>query len=181
LIVCTGVQIIPSGRTVDKRTLIVDNTGMNDSIELADQLVKSEACRRVIDYRIQHPRATVEEACEACDVARRSFYTWMKEGVLDEYLSSIQGVATKTAAQVIAQGWLDVLKHQIALASGKKVQRGANPTAAAKFLAELAQLNPQDQKARHVAQVQVTFLPEQMVTDGGWKVLEPGDDAESSQ
>jgi len=134
---------------------------MND-IQKADEHVKAVQCLRVIEYRINN-HATVTEACENCGMPTATFYQWLREGVLENYLTDSQTEASKTTQVIIAQGWPQVLRHQLNIASGKITQRGANPTSAAKFLAEIAGL--MSERDTKPTEITATFLVQQLQLD----------------
>jgi hypothetical protein len=134
---------------------------MSDA-ELADQHAKFEQALAVLHYRIEH-HATTGEACAACGVPESTFYHWLSEGVLREYLRDTRIVATHTTNQMINAAWPRILEHQIRIAAGQVTQRGANPTQAAKFLADIARLT-RETGPKSIT-IQATFLPEQLRLD----------------
>ena len=44
----------------------------------------------VMDYQVEHG-CSVQEACEAWNVAERSFYRWLNEGIVDADLNEAAG------------------------------------------------------------------------------------------
>lgn len=136
---------------------------MSDSqIEKADQHVKAMQCLKVLDHRIEHHSST-KDACEACNIPERTFYHWMNQGVLSQYLDDTQLVSKQVTKMMVADRWEDILQHQIRVASGQVTQRGANPTSAAKFLAEIAGV--MEKQVEKPGEFNATFFVQQVLTE----------------
>ena len=91
----------------------------------------------VMDYQVQRG-CSVQEACEACNVAERTFYRWLNEGVLVDHLAGCQEGREKMVVAMALHALEGIMKYMVKIASGAKAVRGANRIAAAKFVYKMA-------------------------------------------
>jgi hypothetical protein len=116
----------------------------------------------VIEHQVKNG-STVPEACEACSVSERSFYRWIGDGILADYLADCQKSRSGAATALAAESVPDVMNYMISIATGKTQARGANPIAAAQLIFRIAGLQGGDSagdkgKAPNV----LAFLPQMM-------------------
>jgi len=140
------------------------NGGMNDTniaLEEVTQEIKVQRCLAVVEHQVRN-NSSVAAACRATGVPKRSFYRWIGEGVLTDYLAKCKESRTKTIRTMAAEAMPDVMRYMIALATGQETVRGASPIAAAEFVVKAGGLRLSDERERS-AQTNIVFLP-QMAT-----------------
>lgn len=106
---------------------------MTDAIVEVTDEIRLQRALTVMAHRIAHG-STIKAACEACNVPERTFYDWVEQGVLGDYLAQCQEARATVASTIAAEVVPDVMQYMIAIATGAKVVRGANPIAAAQFV-----------------------------------------------
>ena len=57
-----------------------------DAVKQYQDEVRVRRALDVMDYQVQRG-CSVQEACEACNVAKRTFYRWLNEGVLVDHVA----------------------------------------------------------------------------------------------
>ena len=107
------------------------------ALELYQDEVRFQRALAVIEHQVTHGSST-RKACEACNVPVSTFYKWLQDGVLTEYLTDARRGRAELTSAVANEAAPDVLRYMIALATGKTQVRGANPVAAAKLVLEIA-------------------------------------------
>jgi len=103
------------------------------AIETINDEVRFQRAIRVLQHRITHG-STIRAACQACGVPERTFYDWVRQGVLDDYVAECKAARSETARAMAAEALPDVMRFMIDIATGKRTVRGANPIAAAQFV-----------------------------------------------
>lgn len=141
-----------------------------------------ELCLTIRQYLMEHNKATVAEACSTVDVPVRTFYQWLNDGVLDEYFSEFSGAMARIGRTTVLDRWESVIDNMVAIASGTKVIKGANPVSAAEFLRKVAGIAYaiDETPAVNVDQMNVFMLPQAMaiVREGKPQLVEDIVDAE---
>lgn len=137
---------------------------MGTQLDQFNEIAKIKKLTRILDIRAE-TGASIEEACESVGIERTTFYRWLDDGVLADELARAREVAANITEQMVSEEWASVLRHQIRIASGKVTQRGANPTTAAKFLAEVSGITRDNQPK--ATKVHATFFVEQVMTSPG--------------
>ena len=130
--------------------------------------VKLQRAMAVVEHQVKHG-TSVEAACRACGVSRTSFYRWVGEGVLTDYLAECRNSRMRTVQAMAAEALPDVMQHMIRLATGQESVRGASPIAAAEFVAKAGGLRVGGEKEGH-RQTNIVFLPQMEtfhVAEGG--------------
>lgn len=137
--------------------------------------VRVQRLIQVLEYQVESS-CSIAKACRETGLAESTFYSWLKGGVLDEYLaeakearvSAIQGQATLSLP--------DIMEHMVALATGEKVARGASPIRAAEFVLKVAGVGGSVGSAGGIAaNVNIlNLLPQQVVfqVEGGHPALD---------
>jgi hypothetical protein len=133
-----------------------------NAIELYQDEVRFQRALAVIKHQVEHGSKT-RKACEACNVPVSTFYQWLEDGVLTEYLTDARRVRAELTSAVANEAAPDVLRYMVALATGKTQVRGANPVAAAKLVLEIAGGQHDTYAAESGKTTTNIFLPE-MVT-----------------
>jgi len=131
-----------------------DNLATMDSELIADQLMK------LFKFLLEHPGSTKKAACTELNINYRAALRWIKQGMLHEYLSSIHDVRSDLS-QIIALNELpSIVEFQARVARGEVPASGANPTAAANFVLEIAKLGAHREVGNfRLSQINV-FVPE---------------------
>jgi len=111
----------------------MDNIDTTTAVEAISEEVRAQRAIRVIQHQVQHG-SSVRQACEACNVPVRTFYHWMREGVLTDYVGASRDSRSTVASALAIEAIPDVMQYMIAIATGKVQVRGANPIAAAQFV-----------------------------------------------
>jgi hypothetical protein len=125
---------------------------MNDEI-IANQIIK------LFQYRIEHPKLSMKQACEELGMPYQRTLDWINQGKIGEYLAQIHDVRSDIS-QIMALNELpEIVEYQAKIATGKVQPRGANPTAAAQFVLEVARIGSKDDGTKSLTQVNV-WLPE---------------------
>lgn len=104
-------------------------------IEELKEEVRVRRVLAVLDYLVEHG-CSISEACEACNVPVRSFFRWVEQGILTDYLAECRESRRQVASVIAAEAIPDVMHYMIEIATGRKVVRGANPVAAARFVSD---------------------------------------------
>lgn len=135
----------------------------SDEIAPTEQLKDEVRVRRalaVIDHQVTHG-GSIRDACEACNVPERSFFRWVNQGVLANHLAECRESRSKVASMMAAEALTDVMHYMIEIATGRKVVRGANPIAAARFVYSAAGLRDRTSPPKPSGKTNVlAFLPE---------------------
>jgi len=112
---------------------------MGNEIEEYREEVRLRRALAVMEHQVEHG-SSLREACAANNVPVTTFYRWLADGLLTDRLSE-DGEGLAAAVQMQAASALtDVVDYMIQIATGKVQVRGANPVAAARWLAELANI-----------------------------------------
>lgn len=138
------------------------------AIEETTTEVKLQRALAVIEHQVKH-NSSVEAACRACGVSKTSFYRWVGDGILTEYLAQCRESRTKTVQAIAAEAMPDVMAYMIRLATGQETVRGASPIAAAEFVAKAGGLRLSGERERS-HQTNIVFLPQMAtfhVAEGG--------------
>lgn len=104
-----------------------------EQIELVTEEVKFQRALAVIEHQVKHG-TSVRAACRACNVPERTFYRWLGEGVLKDYLDESRESRSQAVSSMATEALPDVMQYMIDVATGKVQVRGANPVAAAEFV-----------------------------------------------
>jgi len=140
----------------------MDNIDTTTAVEAISEEVRAQRAIRVIQHQVQHG-SSVRQACEACNVPVRTFYHWMREGVLTDYVGASRDSRSTVASALAIEAIPDVMQYMIAIATGKVQVRGANPVAAARFVLSVAGITEDTSAAEDRPPTTNIFLPE-MVT-----------------
>lgn len=125
------------------RTLALSSCGIMYSMEKDTGLaeyqneVRVKRALSVMEYQVTNGGST-EDACKAMSVPVRSFYRWVREGLITEYLDSPRSGVLAVLADQALMSLPKVLEYITAIATGAEVVRGASPVAAAKWVASVA-------------------------------------------
>lgn len=119
--------------------------------------------RHVMDiyqYRINHPNSSTAEACRELGLNYRTALQWLKDGKLNQYLSSIHDPRSDLSQAKALNHLPDIVDSMAQIAMGTRTIRGMNPQAAAEFVLKVAQMGarPEEKAPRNVF-VQNTYVP----------------------
>ena len=141
----------------------------NTPLSEYNRTVRFRRTLAVMRYQVENG-ASVQEACKACNVPERTFYRWISEGTLDDYLAECSEGWSKAVAAQALEAVGAIMMYMIEIASGAKVVRGANPIAAAKFVFKFAGLEPYTRTPKSDGNTDVLLgMPKQvqfLVVDG---------------
>ena len=115
----------------------MDGMDEANALEEYQRTVRVQRALSVMDYQVTNG-GTTADACKAVDVPVRSFYRWVRDGLITEYLDSPRGGVLAVLADKAIMSLPKVLEHITAIATGDKEVRGASPVAAAKWVASMA-------------------------------------------
>ena len=108
-----------------------------DAVKQYQDEVRVRRALAVMDYQVTHG-VSIQDACNACNVAERTFYRWLNEGVLVDHLAGCQEGREKMVRARALYAVEEIVGYMVEIASGAKVVRGANPIAEAKFVYKVA-------------------------------------------
>lgn len=147
-----------------------------DTLKQYGDEVRVRRALAVLDYQVEHG-ASIQEACEACNVPHRTFNRWVKDGLLAEYLDACREGRLKVLRLTALNAVESVMRYMIKIATGEKIVRGANPIAAAKFVFEMAGLGPATERPQPPSTVAnvLVGMPQQVVFNikDGMPVTDP--------
>ncbi|NIV32715.1 MAG: hypothetical protein GWN58_25705 [Anaerolineae bacterium] len=128
------------------------------------ELVKDETRFRRTLAVIEHHVKTgdpINASCEACNLPVSTFYKYIADGVLDDYLGDCRKSRSETAAAMAAEAIPDITRYLVRVATGQVRVRGANPIAAAQLVLNIAGVKPGRESAADRAGVgTMTFMPQ---------------------
>jgi hypothetical protein len=107
-----------------------------------------------MEYQVQRG-CSVQGACEACNVAERTFYRWLSNGIFDPYLDEAAGGRHQTIRDKAIQAVERIMDYMIAIAAGEVRTRGANPISAAEFVFRHAGIEERPETAQPGNQVNI--------------------------
>jgi hypothetical protein len=84
---------------------------------------------------------SITNAVKSESISRQTFYNWLREGVLDEYMRLERSTAFAQISSKAMDAIPQVLNYMVRCATGLDPDSGVNPVAAAKFILEVAQLS----------------------------------------
>lgn len=121
---------------------------------IADQLI------RLFTFLQENPGISKRSACEELGISYRAALNWIAEGRLASYLESIHDVRSDVSQILALNNLPGIVTYQARIARGEVSPPGSNPTAAAQFVKEIAQLGAREsERQRQGPQVNV-FIPE---------------------
>ena len=133
-------------------------TSKSEDLILFDEEIIANQILKLYGFRIEHPDLTIKDACEELGMHYQRALTWLKSGKIHEYLDRIHDVRSDMS-QILALNELpSIVEYQARIARGEASPRGANPTAAAQFILDVAKLGSKDNQNRALSQINV-FVP----------------------
>ena len=140
------------------------------SLELYHDTVRAERLIEVMRYQVAN-HCSAQKACEACDLAYRTFRDWVSKGILDRYLGEVRAAHSNSLREKAIEKSGDILDHMIQIATGKVQIRGANPVRAAELVLQWAGVSPheaqdvdRDEPTGPTINI-LTLVPEQVMFD----------------
>lgn len=135
-----------------------------DQIEKLNAEVTFQRALAVVEHQVEHG-SKVQEACAAVGVPRATFYKWVRQGVLADYLAEARSSRSEVAHTMAAGRLPDIMGYMIDIATGKTKLRGASPIAAAKFVWDVvgAGVAQPDDEVEEATPVSLMFVPEMVV------------------
>ena len=122
---------------MDENALATTDKYEIDPISLFEEEVRFQKALAIME-RINEGASTTA-ACEAVGVPVRTFYHWRVQGVLTEHILGLRRIRAEMLTERAANRMLRILDHQAEIADGSiELERGMNPTSAARFVADLA-------------------------------------------
>ena len=129
------------------------------NLKVIDEEIIANQIIKLFQYRIEHPKLNMKQACEELGMPYQRTLNWINQGKMGEYLAQIHDVRSDIS-QIIALNELpSIVEYQAQIATGQVQPRGANPTAAAQFVLEVARIGSKDSGPSTLNQVNV-WLPE---------------------
>ena len=165
-----------------------------DELQMCNEEVKFQRALAVLNHRVQHG-STIRAACEACNVPPTTFYAWLNEGVLSDYLADSRESRATAAVAMAVESVPEIMTFLINVARGDIQRRGVNPIAAAQIVLGAAGIRDASPTEPARTATALTFTPQMVVfvthdgavshdaqgqievIDGETKVL-PGPDSE---
>ena len=137
----------------------MDNYDIAPMEQLKDE-VRVRRALAVMEHQVTHG-GSIRDACEVCNVPERTFFRWVNQGVLGDYLTGCRESRVEVASAMAAEALPDVMCYMIEIATGRKVMRGANPIAATRFVYSAAVLRDHASRSQSAGKTNVlAFLPE---------------------
>jgi hypothetical protein len=113
------------------------NTEEETAIEEFNAEVKLQQCLLVMQAKVRRSLNT-EEACAEINLSPRTFYQWMKDGVLRDYLVECKDIRHQEASVMANEAVPDIMSYHIKIATGKEFARGTPPHVAAELVMKAA-------------------------------------------
>ena len=135
----------------------------NELKEMDNEIIANEIIK-LFRFRIEHPKLSLAQACEELGMPYHRTLQWINQGKMGDYLAEIHDIRSDIS-QIMALDLLPgIVDYQAKIATGQVSPRGANPTAAAAFVLEIARLGSNEEGPRTLSQINV-WIPS-MGNDG---------------
>ena len=112
----------------------------NEFLAQMDEEIIGHHLIDVYTYRLENPKASVKEACEALDLPYQSVLAWIREGKFTAYLDNIHDPRSDLAQSIALNNLPSIVKRMADIALGLVTERGTNQQAAAEFILKVAQV-----------------------------------------
>jgi hypothetical protein len=109
-----------------------------ESLALLNEDLRFHTMVRILDRC--RAGQSITNATKSEGISRATFYNWLREGVLDEYMRLERSAAFAQMANKAMESIPQVLSYMVRCATGVEAGPGINPVSAAKFVLEIAQL-----------------------------------------
>jgi hypothetical protein len=109
-----------------------------ESLALLNEDLRFHTMVRILDRC--RAGQSISNATRSEGISRATFYNWLREGVLDEYMRLERSAAFAQMANKAMDSIPQVLNYMIRCATGVESGPGINPVTAAKFVLEIARL-----------------------------------------
>lgn len=135
------------------------------NIELLDKELAAVQIIKLYTFLQDHPDYSKREACTELGLSYDSTLRWIREGVLTEYLERTHDVRSDVAQVTALNELQSIVLYQAKIARGEVLPRGANPTAAAQFVLQIATLGARAEQrtAGNLHQINI-YVPEMKET-----------------
>lgn len=135
-------------------------------IKKLDEELMAAQVIKVMTLLMDNPGWSKRKACEELGYSYDSITRWIREGKLTGYLSEIHDERSDIA-QIAALGELQsIVLYQARIARGEASPRGANPTAAAQFVLQVATLGARTEQRHDGSMQQINIYVPEMKTAG---------------
>ncbi len=142
-------------------------------VQQFDREVQLRTIFTVMQYRIDNGGCSISEACRELDIPYSRVIRWLKDGVLTDYLETVQDPEIEMLKSRAIEAMPGVLEYMISLASGKTNVRGVNPVAAATFVKDILDAGSRKKEEESPQMlIQNNFFPPQQYKVG-YKDLAP--------
>jgi hypothetical protein len=133
----------------------------NKAIEEIDDRIIAHHLIRVIEYRVDHVKASLRETCDALELPYTTVKSWIDSNKFSNALESLHSEQSDLAQAIALEGLPGVVKTMIDIATGKRDFRGSNPQAAADIVMRVAQMGARATATEPKIMIQQnTFVPE---------------------
>jgi hypothetical protein len=133
----------------------------NADLQLLDKEIAAQQVIKVFSFLSQHPDYSKRQVCEELGLSYDNVTRWIREGVLTEYLDHVHDVRSDVAQITALNELQDVVIYQAKIARGEVMPRGANPTAAAQFVLQVATLGARSEQRQSGSLQQINiYVPE---------------------
>lgn len=146
--------------------------GMTDTnIKLLDDELAAAQVIKLYTFLQDHPDYSKVKACEELGLPYDSVLRWIREGRLTSYLSQLHDTRSDMAQVTALNELQSIVIYQAKIARGEVFPRGANPTAAAQFVLQVATMGAraEQQKIGSMQQINL-YVPEMKET--GTRVID---------
>lgn len=117
---------------------------MSEQLAILEDEIIANQVLNLIRFRIKHPGMSIVQACEELGMPYRRTLDWLNNGKLGDYLAQVHDVRSDVAQIMALEELPGIVEYQAKIAKGEVSPRGANPTAAAAFILEIARLGSKD-------------------------------------
>lgn len=123
--------------------------------------VRRQTLLDIFQYQVEN-KCTLSDAIAAVsNISERTFYNWVSSGIIDDDLDQVRRGRVTALQEMAASSMSEVIRYQIDIATGRVNRRNASPTAAAKFLWEIARTySGEEEKEKEEPKPTLVFMPQ---------------------